>query len=459
MTADQVRSLQPELAALLETFRPYFKRENTHGYLEVYIEGLLASLQRKSIEPIALASGVRVRTLQEFLAFFEWDHEAVNRHLQRRVMDRHAREAGLGVIDASSHRKQGDKTPGVQRQWCGEVGKKENCVVGQHLLYSDNHPTNPFNCVIASDLFLPESWAHDRERCRRVGIPDELTHRTKWKIAIDQVEAAVGNGMRFRYLTFDEEYGGVPEFWFELDRLGQRGIGETRANFWCWPKRPHCCSGQAAHAAKRVDNVCQHSPVFTRRKWRRVKLRDATRGPVVWEVKAARVHLVDARQTPSRPTDRCYWLIVSKRPGETKYLISNAAAGVPLKELLRAAFGRWRVEKWFQEAKQEAGFGAFEVRTYRSLIRHWLCSRLAMYFLAAQTKRLRGEKSADHAGTSGRGGQDPRDGDLEAQLDDAKPDHPALHVSPDSECDLIRQSQKDGPRAETRRGATLALSY
>ena len=131
MTADQVRSLQPELAALLKTFRPYFKRGNTHEYMEVYIEGLLANLQRKSIEPIALASGVRVRTLQEFLSFFDWDHEGVNQHLQRRVMDRHARERGIGVIDASAHRKQGDQTPGVQRQWCGEMGKKENCVVGQ----------------------------------------------------------------------------------------------------------------------------------------------------------------------------------------------------------------------------------------------------------------------------------------------------------------------------------------
>ena len=313
--------------------------------------------------------------------------------------------------------------------------------------------------MIASDLFLPQSWADDRERCRRAGIPDELTHRPKWKIAVEQVEAALGQGMRFSYLTFDEEYGGVPEFWFELDRLGQRGIGETRANFRCWPKRPPCCSGQAAHASKRVDNIARHSPVFTRKKWRRVKVRDATRGPVIWEVKAARVHLVDARQTPSRPTDRRYWLIVARRPGETKYFISNAAASVTLKELLRVAFARWRVEKWFQEAKQEAGFGAFEVRTYCSLMRHWLCARLAMYFLAAQTKRLRGEKSAHHAGAGGGGGQVAGDGDLAPRLDRAGLDHGAVRIPPDPECDFIRQSQKNGPAAEPGRGMRVALSY
>ena len=107
------------------------------------------------------------------------------------------------------------------------------------------------------------------------------------------------------------------------------------------------------------------------------------------------------------PTDRRYWLIVAKHPrtGEIKYFISNAPATASLKELLTAAFARWRVEKWFERSKQEAGFGAFEVRTYTSLIRHWLSSRLAMFFLSCQTQRLRGEKSADHVRAGRRRGQ------------------------------------------------------
>jgi hypothetical protein len=125
---------------------------------------------------------------------------------------------------------------------------------------------------------------------------------------------------------------------------------------------------------------------------------------VVWEVKAARVHLVDASGSVSQPTDRQYWLIVARNPetGEIKYFVSNASAKTSLPEMLQVAFGRWHVEKWFGRAKQEAGFGAFEVRTYTSLIRHWLSSRMAMYFLATQTQRLRGEKSADHARAGGR---------------------------------------------------------
>lgn len=415
MTADQIRSLQPALAVLLKRFRRCFKKEVTFDHWQRYLLGLMADLQRKSIEPIALAAGVAVRTLQEFLSLFVWDHHRVNRMLQQLVMEEHGCDEAIGVIDGSGHPKQGIKTPGVQRQWCGQSGKVDNCVVGQHLLYTANHDRNPFTCVIASDLYLPQSWAKDRDRCREAGIPDEVGYRPKWRIALDQVADAIGHGIRFAWLTFDEEYGSVPAFWFGLDRLGMRAIGEVRRNLLCWPTLPKYGSLRGPFAAKRVDNVCRFSPVFRETKWHRLKVKDTTRGPMVWETKAARVYLVDTSRSTSRPTDRRYWLIVSRnvKTGEMKYFVSNALASVTLKTLMTVAFARWHVEKWFERAKQEAGFGAFEVRTYTSLIRHWLCSRMVMYFLAAQTKRLRGEKSADHAGAGGPGGEHTGVEDLE----------------------------------------------
>lgn len=409
MNADQVRSLQPALAALLESFRGCFAKEPVFEHLQTYVLGLLTDLKRKSVEPIALAAGVPVRTLQEFLSQLTWDHQRGRGMLQRLVMDRHGCDNGIGVIDASAHAKQGKKTPGVQRQWCGESGKVDNCVVGQHLLYTDNDPKNPFSCTLASDLYLPEGWASDRPRCEEAKIPNEVTYRPKWRIAIDQVQEAVGNGVRFSWLTFDEDYGSVPGFWFELDRLGQRGIGEVRSNFLVWPRLPRYQSTQAAHAAKRVDNVCRFSPAFREQGWYRLKVKETTRGPAVWELKASRVHLVDTRGGVSCPTDRQYWLLVIRnvKSSEVKYLISNAAGGANWKQMMRATFARWHVEKWFERAKQEAGFGAFEVRRYTGLMRHWFCATVAMYFLAAQTQRLRGEKRTDHAGAGGRSRQWP----------------------------------------------------
>jgi len=418
MTADQIRSLQPELAAPLETFRPYLGFASNFGHLLAYVVGLLADLKRKSIEPIALAAGAAVRTLQEFLSSLDWDHEAASDHLQRLVMDRHGGARAIGVIDACGHAKQGRMTPGVARQGCGETGKIDNGVVGQHLLYSDNHPTNPFHCTLASDLFLPEAWSKDRQRCRKAHIPEEVIHRPKWRIALDQLQQAIANGVRFWFVTFDEDYGKVPAFWFELDAMGQQAIGEVPASFHVFAKRPAYRSPQKAHASKRVDNLCRFSPLFRAQSWRRVTVKDTTRGPLVWEIKMGRVHLTDTAEKPSRPTDRQYALIVARKvdTGEIKYFISNAAASVPLNDLLTAAFARGHIELWFERAKQEAGLGAFEVRTYRSLLRHWFCSRLAMYFLAAQTRRLRGEKSRDRAGASGRGNQRPGMDDLEAYM-------------------------------------------
>jgi SRSO17 transposase len=355
-----------------------------------------------------LAAEVPPRTLQEFLSSFRWDHQRAEDLLHRQVADRPG-GPGLGIIDACGHAKQGDKTPGVQRQWCGATGKIDNCVVGQHLLYTDNDPANPFGCILCSDLFLPESWAADPDRCREAGIPADLTHRTKWQIALAQVQRAVAHGVRFAYLVFDEDYGSHAAFWRGLDALGQQGIGEVRSSFLCWATPPACHSGRAEHAPHEVQDLVRHSPVFYRQAWTPVTVKDTTRGPHRWRYKAALVQLTDTDRGHNLPSDRRYWLIVAEslETREIKYFLSNAPASAAVTGLLQVAFARWHIEKWFERAKQETGFGAFEVRTYTGLLRHWLCSRLAMFFLAAQTQRLRGEKSADHGRASGPSGQHP----------------------------------------------------
>jgi SRSO17 transposase len=420
MDAVQLQSLRPALADWVGSFEMCFRKSVTFDHFQSYLIGLLADLRRKSIEPIALASGTPVRTMQEFLSMFAWDHARMNRLLLHRVAD-HFPAGGIGVIDATGHPKRGDKTPGVHRQYCGESGKIDNCVIAQHLLFTDNQAANPFSCVVASDLYLPQCWADDRERCREAGIPDEVSFRTKWRIALDQVKEAIAGGVKLNYLVFDEDYGRIPAFWFDLDRMGIIGVGEVPCDFRVWVKRPHCCSGQACHAARRVDNLVMYSPAFTGQSWKRFEVKDTTRGKLTWEYKAARVHLSDsshANHNVSTPTDRMYWLIVMRRPatGETKYVISNAGEGARVEELIRILLSRWHVEKWFERAKQEAGLGAFEVRTYISLIRHWLCVRIAMCFLSEQTTRLRGEKSADHVRTGRTGGQYTGGEDMGMQL-------------------------------------------
>jgi SRSO17 transposase len=401
MNTDQILSLKEGLVDFLRSFEACFVRRQGMDNLEAYSVGLLADVKRKSIEPIALAAGRDERTLQWFLAQGAWDHDRARALMHYRVAAR-SDKMRIGVLDASGHVKKGDKTPGVQRQWCGEVGKKENCVVGQHLLYTNNDPDNPFGCMLAGDLFLPESWDQDRARCRAAKIPDTIVHRTKWRMGIEQLELAVGHGVRFDWVTFDEDYGTNAQFWFELDRLGLRGIGEVRATFFAWATEPCCRSGRAEHAAKRVDHLVTYSPVFTKQPWVRYKIKATTAGWVDWEVKAAQVQLVyepgrDRHDGRSVPSPRRYWLIVARnvRTKEIKYFVSNALDAT-IEEMLKAAWTRWHVEKWFERAKQEVGLGAFEMRNYQGLMRHWLVCSMVMLFLTEQTNRLRGEKSGDH---------------------------------------------------------------
>lgn len=412
MEAKQALSLRPQFESLARVFRVCFRREVTFGYLISYALGLLANLPRKSIEPIALAAAVPVRNLQEFLADFKWDHHRAVDILQQRVADRQGAcrgEMSIGVIDATGHAKQGPKTPGVQRQYCGETGKIDNCVVSQHLLYTNNDAVNPFTCMLESDLYLPERWACDTPRRREARIPDDLPFRTKPQIAIQQLQRALSNGVRFDWVTFDEDYGKAPAFWFALDACGVRGVGEVPRTFRAWVKRPAYRSLRGEHAPRTVESLCCHSPAFKSKPWRTVTIKPTTRGASVWRVKSGQIHLVNTDAEPSQPTDRRYWLISAEcvKTGERKYFVSNAAANADLEQMLRAAFARWHIEKWFERAKQEVGLGAFEVRTYTSLIRHWFCAQLAMLFLAEATHRLRGEKSADHVGADCDNREDP----------------------------------------------------
>jgi SRSO17 transposase len=402
MNIDQLSSLQEGLVEFLRAFAPCFSRQPGMDNLNAYSIGLLADVKRKSIEPIALAAGRDERTLQWFLAQGLWDHDRARGLMHHRVAARRD-SVRIGVLDASGHAKKGDKTPGVQRQWCGELGKNENCVVGQHLLYTDNDPGNPFSCMLASDLFLPESWDRDRDRCRGAKIPDTVVHRTKWKIGTDQLALARSHGIHFDWVIGDEDYGNVPAFWFDLDRQGLRGVAEVRSCFCAWTTPPSCLSSRPEHAAKSVKHLVAHSPVFTSQPWVRYRLKTTTLGPVDWEVKAAPVQLV-AQADPSRngksvPTDRRYWLIVASnvKTKEIKYLVSNALDAT-VEEMLQTLLARWHVEKWFERAKQEVGLGAFEMRNYQGLMRHWLICGMVMLFLSEQTNRLRGEKSGDYVG-------------------------------------------------------------
>jgi SRSO17 transposase len=409
MNREQIAELAPRLGAFLKEFRGCFATDCGFEHLGTYARGLMSDLARKSVEPIALAAGAAVRTLQEFLTFHDWDESAVRDRLQGHLVAHDMPAPGMpldalgviGLVDETSSVKKGTKTPGVQRQYCGAVGKIENCLVTVHLGYLHG----AFKTLLDSDLFLPEGWSDDRNRCREAHIPDSLVYRPKWRISLEQIARALGNGVRFNWVVFDEYYGGKPGYLFGLEALGLDWIGEVPKNFLCWPTLPAYDSLQGPFAAKRVDNSATWGKPFRKRKWRTFHLAHQTEGPAVWKAKAGRVHLVQ----DGKPTVRKYWLIVAEniKTGEVKYFVSNAPPKTALRLLLRVAFQRWNVEHAFRVAKSEIGFSHYEGRHYQGLMRHLVLCQLVMLFLARETARLRGEKSGANARTDRAGTQRP----------------------------------------------------
>lgn len=404
MTPDQLIALGTAFAAFLRAFEVCIVYQPTVEHLHSYCRGLLSDLPRKSIEPIALACGTAVRTLQEFLRDHVWDHFRMRDLVQQRLAGQPALNAAdnlgtIGVIDETSSVKKGTKTPGVSRQYCGERGKVDNCVVSVHLAVV----RGLFKTIVDAALFLPRIWSEDRPRCREAKIPDDLVYRPKWRIALEQVARAVTNGLKLDWLTFDEYYGGKPAFLQELDAQDRRYIGEVPRNFRCLTRRPKGKKPKGGWRGKRADNLARFSSVWNQQDWRGITLTRLTLEDQEWEVRAGQVYLNRIRGNRHREmTTRTYWLIVARNTasGQVKYFLSNASPETPVETLLRVAFCRWNVEHAIRVAKSEIGFGHFEGRSYVALMRHQILSLLVMGFVAEHTDRLRGGKSGDHDGAS-----------------------------------------------------------
>ncbi len=407
MDAKTIMSIKPTLNRFLREFDSCFGRGSTRQYLPVYVRGQLSDLPRKSLEPIADAAGIPARNLQEFLSLFRWDQQRLRDRLQQRVARRHSHPDSVGVIDETSFVKKGRHTACVQRQYCGAVGKKENCVVSVHLGYA----TKDFFTLLDGQLYLPqETWDADRGRCRKAGIPDEVVFRTKPQIALELIERATANGVRFGWLTFDEFYGRSGSFLRVLDQRGQNYVAEIPVDTMLWTKQPDLLykdrgrdrkAGRQKHYPRlkvknnppvEVRNILTFSPVLRKQPWKSYRVKDSTKGPVVWHVKHLIVWRADEQGLPGQP----YHLLIARSaldPSQIKYFLSNAPELTPVETLLRVAFTRWTIERAFEDSKTELGMDHFEVRQYRSIQRHLILTCLSHVFLSEFCMDHRGEKA------------------------------------------------------------------
>jgi len=404
MDVDQIRTLKSHLDEYLARFEDCFSRRDTREHLAVYVNGQLSDLPQKSVEPIALAAGMPPRTLQEFLARYKWDENALRQRLHHIIARDHICPHGIGLIDETSDTKKGVMTPGVQRQYCGAVGKQDNCIVTVHLGYA----ADDFHTLIDGELFLPESWSKDRPRCQEAGIPDTMVYRPKTTIALELYDRAAANGVRFEWLTFDEWYGSKPEFLQSLDTREQKFVAEVPRNFVAWTMMP-CVTERPYRRGSRgrsrrtprliagrpkpitVGDMLRQDAALRNAEWVRYRVKDGEKGPMVWEAKSIPIYPKNEKGLPQRT----YRLVVARNvlaPDEVKYFVSNAPLEAPLPTLLLVAFSRWRVERCFEDEKGELGLDHYEGRKYQGLKRHMILTAVSHLFLAKVNQELRGEK-------------------------------------------------------------------
>jgi SRSO17 transposase len=425
MDAKEIKNIGKKLSAFLKQFDDCFYRSQPRVHLKTYVRGQISSLQRKSAEPIALLTKTPPRTLQRFLSYVHWDEQRLRDRIQWIVTRDHSHPDAIGTVDDTGHPKKGTCTACVQRQWCGNTGKRDNCVVSVHIGYT----RGDFQCLLDSDLYLPESWADDSERRKQAGIPDDAVYRKKTDIALGQISHALNNGVRVFAWTFDEWYGRDGDFLDGLQALGQNYVAEVPANFTGWVYEPQillCPRTEKKHKRGRkrhfprlsakalppseVQNLLVYSRKFQKQRWKKFYIKEGEKGPVVWEVRWSKFY---RNQGEDSLPGSAHCLIVARNvlnPKESKYFVSNmlpGSNGITLEKLLRTAFSRWPIERCFELAKNEIGMDHFEIRSWRGIHRHLYISQLSQLFCSRIHQSLR-EKNftvfvSDHRADSLRG--------------------------------------------------------
>jgi len=375
--------------------------------LESYLTGLLLSGERKSVEPMAAKIDPRHvsrahQAMHHFVAAAPWDHHAVlavARDEALAQLERHAPVAAW-VVDDTGIPKKGIHSVGVARQSCGALGKQDNCQVAVAVSLANRTMSVP----AAWRLYLPESWATDRKRRTRAGIPRDVVFREKWRIALEEIDRLLAEDIPPAPVVADAGYGDTTAFRDGLSERGFSYMAAIKAATTLWPPGTQALppkrrrAGARGRPATRLRRDATHRPVSARAladrlppaAWTTVRWREGTKGTMQSRFAVARVRPAhrDARRSEPRPVE---WLLIEWPRGATeptKYWLSTVPETADLRELVSLAMIRWRIERDFEELKDELGLDHYEGRGWRGFHHHGVLCIAAYCFLAAERGRL-----------------------------------------------------------------------
>lgn len=373
--------------------------------LKAYCAGLLLPGERKSVEPMAarLAPGNvqrRHQSLHHLVADAPWSDEAVLGSVREHVLNAMKGNGPVvaWIVDDTGLVKKGKHSVGVARQYCGQVGKQENCRVAVSLPVATHQASFP----IAWRLYLPESWTDDRERRRATGIPEEIGFQTKPAIALAQIHQAVEQEVPAAPVLADSGYGNDTRFREGVTELELRYVVGVHENLTVWPPgeipRPKLRRKGKGRPPTRLHRDAEHRPISVKelalslpdQAWKIVSWREGSKHKLKSCFAAVRVRPAHRDQKRSEPYPE-EWLLLEWPSGETeptKYWLSTLPVQTKLTALVRLAKHRWIIERDYQELKQELGLGHYEGRGWRGFHHHATLCIAAYGFLLVERSRF-----------------------------------------------------------------------
>jgi SRSO17 transposase len=379
VSAEAVAGCRRRLESFLQRYLPRFYRVEQHDLARVVLQGKLSNLQRKTSEPIAYQAGRQRKPVQHFVGAGSWDDDGVMAELRQHVAEELADGEAVFVLDPSAFPKSGSDSCGVTRQWCGRLGKVENCQVGVFLAYVSVRG----QALVDRRLYLPQPWAEDAERRQQTHVPEAVSFQESWRIGLELLDRSAAE-LPFGWVAGDDEFGRCTEFRTQLRLRRLRYVLDVPCNTLVRDLAEEPARGRRRPPWRRVEEWAQRQP---RRRWRKVRLGNGAKGPhVVWAAEAW-VQTKDEDGCVG-PRERLVVLRTVDREPRSWYTLSNAPAEKPLAELAAVHGRRHGVEELFGAGKGEVGLGDYEVRSWVGWHHHMTLSLLALWFLIREKRRL-----------------------------------------------------------------------
>jgi SRSO17 transposase len=394
MGLHEAKDIESRFARYVEGLVSVIGHADRAGPLHDYCLGLVMPGERKSVEPMAAITApgrtaAQHQSLLHFVGEGGWSDDDVLGKVREMVLPQIERHGPIEafIIDDTSFPKKGRHSVGVSHQYCGQLGKQANCQVAVTLSLANHHASLP----VAYRLYLPKAWAEDAARRCKAKVPEDIAFKTKPEIALDQISWAHEIGLPGRMVLLDAGYGNDSKLRAGITELGLTYVAGIQPQTLVWKPgvRPGRVPKKGRRDAPNATSVKDLALSLRARAWRTIKWREGTNDWLSSRFARVRVHVASSHERPEKPSKE--WLLIEWPDGEdapTKYWLSTLPRNITFRDLVDAAKLRWRIERDYEELKQEVGLGHFEGRGWRGFHHHATLCIAAYGFLISERETI-----------------------------------------------------------------------